>query len=94
VLKYPQAQNGLLRTLTKYRSGWLWQRIPLPRKTDRVMAKTKPNYGLAHLTSLIMVWLTLRALPGVPREVTPVEIPLAAEQFPSRGEVGLRVMGR
>jgi hypothetical protein len=31
------SQNGLMRTLTKYRSGGLWQRIPLPRKTDRVL---------------------------------------------------------
>jgi len=26
-------------------------------------------------------WVVRKALPGVPREVTPVEIPLAAERF-------------
>ena len=55
------------------------------------LERRKPSRTAGNRNPTRMGWPPWKALPGVPREVTPVEIPLAAERPVG---VGLRAMGR
>jgi hypothetical protein len=84
----PEATTGIRRQLR--RSYICFSRCFSRRGRRAARERRKPSRTAGNRNPIGTGWPPAPALPGVPREVTPVEIPLAAE----RARPGLRAIGR